>query len=62
LQRRGWTPTPAGYEKKLGRRRVYLARSIDKPTSHFSVSVSPLVNLDEVLAMRKSELERLRNV
>jgi len=60
LQRRGWTPTPVGYERKLGRRRVYFSRSIDKPTRHFLVSVSPLVNLDEVLAMRKSELERLK--
>ena len=59
LQRRGWTSTPAGWAKKLGRRRVYLARIIDRPAAHFSFSVAPLIRLEEVVARRKGDLEKL---
>jgi hypothetical protein len=39
---------------------VYLAWSIEKPAPHFSLPVSLLVDLEESLAMRKRELERLK--
>ena len=61
LNRRGWIPTPDGLAKNFGRVTALLSESADeKPARHWSISFSPIADLDEVIRRRKTDLERLK--